>query len=414
MREIDIELPAPDPIQRQVLDHCETPGARAALVMARRRGKSKTLHLLGMRNALQGGIGWWVLPSRPMSHGVWRALRNHGHEIKKVWPGVEVREVDRMLRFPNGGELQIKSAARPETLVADAVDLVMMDEAGLIPRIAWEESLEPTLLDRDGVAVFAGTPKGYDDLLHPAYQNGLQELEGWRAWHQTFRDSPYLTAKQIKRLEERFRNGEISEKFWEQEYLAAFLDDAGAVFRKVRDACTARTLDGPEQGRRYVIGVDWGKLDDLTWFVVMDERLEVVALDRMVEINYTLQIERLKALAEVWKPEVIMAERNSMGEPLIEKLQMDGLPVHGWYSTGGKGGSKAPAVENLAALFERGEVRIPSDQVLVGQLQSYTIKRLPGGTFAYSAPSGMHDDGVIALMLAALAHTDVDQVELIM
>lgn len=38
--------------------------------------------------------------------------------------------------------------------------------------------------------------------------------------------------------------------------------------------------------------------------------------------------------------------------------------------------------------------------MLLGELASYALERLPGGGYRYSAPAGMHDDTVIALALA--------------
>ena len=45
-------------------------------------------------------------------------------------------------------------------------DLVIIDEAGLVKkglRATWEQAIRPTLIDRDGRAIMAGTPKGIDD-----------------------------------------------------------------------------------------------------------------------------------------------------------------------------------------------------------------------------------------------------------
>ena len=62
--------------------------------------------------------------------------------------------------------------------------------------------------------------------------------------------------------------------------------------------------------------------------------------------------------------------------------------------------SKAPLIEGLALAIERGELALLNDPVLVGELASYTLEQLPGGGYRYSAPSGSHDDTVIATALA--------------
>lgn len=57
-------------------------------------------------------------------------------------------------------------------------------------------------------------------------------------------------------------------------------------------------------------------------------------------------------------------------------------------------------VESLALAFERGEIEILNDPLLIAELQSFGAERLPGGMTRYSAPSGGHDDLVMSLALA--------------
>jgi len=62
--------------------------------------------------------------------------------------------------------------------------------------------------------------------------------------------------------------------------------------------------------------------------------------------------------------------------------------------------TKAVAVEALALAFERGEITIPNDPVLVNELLAFEGNRLPSGLVRYEAPPGVHDDCVMALALA--------------
>jgi Terminase RNaseH-like domain len=123
----------------------------------------------------------------------------------------------------------------------------------------------------------------------------------------------------------------------------------------------------------------------------------VVAIDRSRRVDYTLQCERLKALAEQWQPIQIIAEQNSIGQPIIEQLSRDGLPIQPFTTTNA---SKAQAIEALALAFERGDIRVLNDAVLVGELVAYQAERLPSGLLRYGAPSGQHDDTVMALAVA--------------
>jgi hypothetical protein len=116
-----------------------------------------------------------------------------------------------------------------------------------------------------------------------------------------------------------------------------------------------------------------------------------------------VQRARLGALAARYNPSAIIAESNSIGEPIIEQLQRDGLPVTGFQTTNA---TKAAIIEALALAFEQGSIKILNDPVLIGELQAYEMARLPSGMTRYGAPEGLHDDTVMSLALAWSAVAD--------
>jgi phage FluMu gp28-like protein len=170
------------------------------------------------------------------------------------------------------------------------------------------------------------------------------------------------------------------------------------VFRRVVEAATATRQAEPVAGHRYAMGVDWGKHNDFTVLTLIDlDERATVDLDRFNQIDYQVQLGRLTALYERFRPITIVAERNSMGEPLIEQLQRQALPVTAFNTTNA---TKTQVIEGLALAFERGDLRILRDQTLIAELQAYEMERLPSGLVRYGAPEGMHDDMVMSLALA--------------
>lgn len=86
-----------------------------------------------------------------------------------------------------GFELIGKSAAKPESLVGDGLDFVLMVEAGRHRRRTWGQFIRPTLSDKRGWALFTGVPEGKSEnsLLYALYQRGLTpraQARGWRSW----------------------------------------------------------------------------------------------------------------------------------------------------------------------------------------------------------------------------------------
>jgi hypothetical protein len=125
-----------------------------------------------------------------------------------------------------------------------------------------------------------------------------------------------------------------------------------------------------------------------------------VYLDRYNGVDYSVQRQRIEALAARYRPAAIISEANSMGRPNNEQLRAAGLPVRDFTTANA---TKAAIIESLAGLIERAAVTLLNDPTQVGELQAYEGTRTPSGMTRYSAPEGMHDDTVIALALAVEA-----------
>ena len=241
--------------------------------------------------------------------------------------------------------------------------------------------------------MFISTPKGRNWFWR-LWQRGLAgEEDEWQSWRFPTSDNPFIPQSEVDAAEHM-----LPDRIFRQEYLAEFLEDGGGIFRGVMDAATATEQRKAIAGHEYVMGVDWGKHNDYTVFTILDATTnEVVALDRFSQIDYQTQLGRLEGWFIRFQPGQIIAERNSMGEPLIEQLIRQGYPMQPFTTTNA---SKAEMVDALALAFERREIQILNDPALVGELQAFEATRLPSGMLRYEAPEGMHDDTVISLALA--------------
>jgi len=358
------------------------------LAAGRRWGKTR----LGVHECLdvaaRGGRAWWVAPNYKMSEVGWRPLRMMGSKV-----GAEVRRVDRQIVLPGGGEVTVRSADQPDSLRGEGLDFLVIDECAFVAEEAWTEALRPALSDRLGRAMFISTPKGRNWFWR-MWQRGQGDDGEYHSWQLPTSDNPYIAASEIEaaRLT-------LPELTFEQEYLAEFLDHEGAVFRNIgacMDAPAAQV--GDHSNHRIVAGIDWGQSNDFTAISVgcADCHVEI-ARDRFNQIDYVLQRARLTALCEQWRPVAILAESNSMGLPIIEVLQREGLPVTPFQTTAS---TKPRLIENLALALERTEWQFQSDPVWTAELEAYERTVSPAtGRSSYSAPAGMHDDTVMARAL---------------
>lgn len=386
MAELKVTLPVLHPTQRAVADD---PARFRVLSCGRRWGKTRLGSALCIATALDGGRAWWVAPSYPVATVGWRLIRRMAGQI----PGAEIRQGDRLITMPKGGEIQVRSADNPDSLRGEGLDFVVMDECAFIHEDAWREALRPALADRRGRAMFISTPKGHNWFWR-LWQRCLDDTDPeWRGWQLPTLTNPYIDPAEIDAA----RRG-LPERIFLQEFEAQFLEDAGGAFRNVAAAATATPQDSGILGHTYAIGVDWARETDFTCLAVHDVTLgEIVALDRFNQIDYQIQLGRLTALCDRFNPAAVIAESNSIGQPLIEQLQRSGLPVVPFATTNA---SKQIAVDALSLAFETGTLRIIPDPVLIGELQAYQGERLPSGVMRYGAPAGMHDDTVMAVMLA--------------
>lgn len=360
--------------------------------MGRRWGKTIMGGVISLATASQGGKVAWVVPTYKNGRPLWRWAESVVAPLRKA--GLcGVNRAERMIEFAGGGFLGIYSADNPDSVRGESFHVVIVDEAARILEEVWTDGIQPTLADYGGDAILISTPKGRNWFWFE-WQRGQDGTDGSvQSWRAPSSDNPNPRIREAA-LKARDR---VPDRTYRQEWLAEFIDDGGGVFPGVALCATAQPA-GRVDRHEYVMGVDWGKLNDATVFSVIDMTARrQVAMERLRRTDYRLQLQRLDAVAETYGPRVIVAERNSMGEPLIEQLIQRGLPVQPFTTTND---TKNQIIEALQLAFQNKSLEILDDPVQLGELQAYEMERLPSGKVRYGAPQGMHDDCVMSLALA--------------
>lgn len=342
----------------------------------------------------QGFDVGWFSPSYKLLDEAWRAA-------KSALKGVIVRSdiQQRRIEVTTQAALDFWTLETEDCGRGRRYGLIVVDEAAMARNleIAWNASIRPTLSDAKGGAWFFSTPKGRNFFwqLHQRGENRGQWPE-WTSHHAPTSSNPVIDPVEIEAARK-----SLPERIFAQEYLAQFLDDGGGVFRGVMEAVDESVEVSTSDSSAITIGIDWGRHHDFTVLVVLDHSDKstptVVAVDRFTGIDYGIQLDRLRALYRRFPRAQIVAESNSLGEPLIESLQREGLPVRSFQTTAN---SKRTIIEALALAFERRRLRLPAVPWLIDELMAYEQERLPGGLLRYNAPPGGHDDGVMALAIA--------------
>ncbi len=143
----------------------------SAIVTHRRFGKSvwavnqlikKTLTLQRERPRFH-----YIAPTFTMAKStVWDYAQHYSAPI----PGHKPNQAELRIDYPNGGQLRLLSADNPDSMRGIYSDGAVFDEFGMQPPKVFSEVMRPALSDREGWAVFLGTPNGknqfYDVMQH--------------------------------------------------------------------------------------------------------------------------------------------------------------------------------------------------------------------------------------------------------
>jgi hypothetical protein len=271
----------------------------------------------------------------------------------------------------------------------------VVDEAGLVPRLAhvWHTALRPTLADHQGLAWFLGTPKGVGDFSALWSQGqGEGRSEDWASWRLPTSANPFIRAEEIEAM-----RLSMPDLVFRQEVLGEPIAEGDhPIGLDAIRLCVAPLARGPA----VVYGVDLARAVDFTVAIALASATP--SSDATV-----CHVERWKSpwgvtrtkLQALLGSTLAFMDSTGVGDPVVEDLQRAGSRVVGKVFTAR---FKQKMIEGLIAAIQQQRLMFP-DGWLRGELESLRAEKTALGT-RYSAPEGLHDDGVMALALAWLGY----------
>lgn len=360
-------------------------GARRfnALMCGRRFGKTALGVDLASNAALDGLAVAWFAPSYKLLDEVWRELVHRlGH-----LPGVKKNEQQKWMQLPTGGVIEAWTLeAGDDVARGRSYDRAIVDEAGLVPQLLtiFLTAIRPTLADRAGDAWFLGTPKGRGDFATMYDYGQMEDRSEWASWRMATTDNPHIPPSEIEAMAR-----EMPDAVYRQEILGEPMDDADhPIGLMAVAACVGPLVDTPP----VVWGVDLARAVDYTVAIALDEQGRVCRFERW-QSQWGLTRDRLTAM--IGKRTWARCDSTGVGDPIVEDLQRAGCQVEAVVLSAR---TKQAAVERMISAIQQGRITYP-DGVLRAELDSLTAERMSYGV-RYAAPSGRHDDCVMALALA--------------
>lgn len=109
----------------------------------------------------------FIAPTYTMAKSIsWDYLAHYSSPIPHTTPRVSELSVT----YPNGGQVRLFGADNPDSLRGQYFDGVVFDEFGLQPPKIFSEVIRPALSDRQGWALFMGTPAGKNQFYEVVEQ----------------------------------------------------------------------------------------------------------------------------------------------------------------------------------------------------------------------------------------------------
>ncbi len=183
------------------------------LVAGRRFGKTH----LAMIELLRASLGadrnvWYVAPNyRQAKRIAWDRLKLI---TRPYWQG-KPNESELSIRLRWGATISLRGADQYDSLRGDGLDFVVLDEYASMRRECWTEVLRPALSDREGGALFIGTPQGRNHLFEQ-FEHAQNDDE-WEAFQFTTIQGGNVSAMELASAAR-----ELDSRLYEQEFEASF------------------------------------------------------------------------------------------------------------------------------------------------------------------------------------------------
>ena len=193
------------------------------VVAGRRFGKTflSTAELLARALTAKDQNVWYVAPTYKAAKEIaWEMLISQipAQYIQRT------NETALTISLLNGSSIALKGAEKPDNLRGRSLDFVVMDEVADMRKEAWFEVIRPSLSDRQGGALFIGTPKGRNHF-YDLYGKGVDQDDGWSAHQYTTIEGGNVPQGEIEAAK-----ADLDERTFTQEYEAAFVSFAGIIY----------------------------------------------------------------------------------------------------------------------------------------------------------------------------------------
>jgi len=240
-------------------------------VAGRRFGKTFLSTVVLLREAIRSNDRnvWYVAPTYKAAKEIaWDMLIN-------TLPSEYIyKKNESTLAFTlvNGSIISLKGAEKPDNLRGRSLDFVVLDEFADMRPQAWYEVIRPSLSDRQGGALFIGTPKGRNHF-YDLWAQGHTSKD-WKSYQFTTLDGGNVPQVEIDAARQ-----DLDDRTFKQEYEAAFVTYSGLIYYAFSREESVLEID--DDGGTLHVGMDFN-LDPMSAVICIRKGTSLFAVDEVV------------------------------------------------------------------------------------------------------------------------------------
>lgn len=292
--------------------------------LGRRTGKTVLgLDLVIDPVLLEGFPAAWAAPTYKLAKEVFVEARSFLKPLTRACNASDMR-----IELVTNGVLEFWSLTDPDVGRGRKYKRLIVDEAAMARNLktAWQQALQPTLMDYRGDAFFLSTPKGMNGagaFFYQLYELGREgsptHRKGWKSWKMPTTVNPYIHPDEIEQM-----RLDMPELVFRQEVLAEFL-----------------SMDGTAIKSEWLHRAPRPSLDELRIYMAVDLAISekegadftacaVIGIDRQGRV-WILHVQRarvgffdamrmIQQVADNWKPLKIGIEKVQYQAAAVETL----------------------------------------------------------------------------------------------
>jgi hypothetical protein len=326
----------------------------------------------------EGQSVWWVAPVYQQAEIAFRRMKTQVTDVNFF----QSNETKLLLTLPTGSRIEFKSGEKPDNLYGDDVFAAVIDEASRMREESWY-AMRSTLTATQGKCKLIGNVKGKKNWFYKLGERARSGESDYRYFKITAYDAVKEGILKLEEVEQAKRD--LPENVFNELYLAEPADDKTNPFGidNIR-----RCYRPVSRGTVVAWGIDLAKYSDYTVIVGLDANNQCAYVDRF-QADWGITQDRIIRLIGN-TPAFI--DSTGVGDPIVEQIQRVCQRVKGFKFTSQ---SKQQLIEGLVLSVQQNSVFFPEEPI-GSEMENFEFEYTRTGV-RYTAPSGLHDDCVMAL-----------------